>query len=367
MLKVDNLAKSFASPRGPVRVIDGVGFTIPGGASYALLGPSGCGKTTTLRCVAGLEHPDRGRITVGDTVVCDPEAGIFVPPHDRPIGMVFQSYAVWPHLDVFANVSYPLTVERPRLSREAIRTRTMDALALVGLAALADRPATRLSGGQQQRVALARAVVRNPKLLLLDEPLSNLDARLREDTRNELSETVRKIGATALYVTHDQVEAFTLAERLGVMSNGALVQEGSPEEIYRRPASPFIANFIGGAVTLDLVVDGPTASGSRLVLPDRVGSIDVPSAHAPGSAVQLAVRPENVRLHAEKPVGGSLPGRIGRINFLGSCRECEVVLPGETILKAVVPLSESWTTGEAVFISLSRDVALFEAPDSDAS
>ena len=359
MLTVAKLAKSFASPRGPVRVIDDVGFTIPSGASYALLGPSGCGKTTTLRCVAGLEQPDAGRITIADTVVFDVAAGISVPPHERPIGMVFQSYAVWPHLDVFANVSYPLTVAKPRLPRAAIRERTMEALALVGLTALADRPATRLSGGQQQRVAVARAVVRNPKLLLFDEPLSNLDARLREDTRAELAETVRKIGATALYVTHDQVEAFTLAERLGVMSGGAIVQEGSPEEVYARPVSPFVASFIGGAVTLDLVVEDTTPLGSRLAVPGKPDGIVVPTRHGAGTRVQLVVRPERIRIHAARPPGDGLPGRVSRIHFLGASREYEIALADGQIVKAAVPASEIWTVGSDVFLTFS-DATAFE-------
>ncbi len=181
MLSVTGLTKSFATPDGPARVVDKVGFTVAEGECYALLGPSGCGKTTTLRCIAGLEPIDAGTIAIGGKVVSDPARGIFVPTHERAIGMVFQSYAIWPHFDVFVNVAYPLQVQRPRLGRQEIEARVMQVLALVGMADMARRPATRLSGGQQQRVALARAIVRRPALLLLDEPLSNLDARLREE------------------------------------------------------------------------------------------------------------------------------------------------------------------------------------------
>ena len=211
-------------------MIDGISFTIPEGLCYALLGPSGCGKTTTLRCVAGLETASSGRIEIAGTVVSDPGVGLFVPVHERPIGMVFQSYAIWPHLDVFENVAYPLRVRRRRVPRAEIEERVADVLALVGMAAMARRPATQLSGGQQQRVALARALVRQPALLLLDEPLSNLDARLRVNMRNELSELVARVGVTALYVTHDQAEAFALADRIAVMNAGHIVQEGTPRE-----------------------------------------------------------------------------------------------------------------------------------------
>src|SRR4051812_41851680 len=198
MLLVANLIKSFALPTGEMRAIDDVSFTVPEGHCYALLGPSGCGKTTTLRCVAGLEHANTGVISIAGEVVSDPAQGKFIPVHDRSIGMVFQSYAIWPHLSVFENVAYPLRVRRPRVAKDEIRTRVMEALALVGMSDMAERSATQLSGGQQQRVALARAVVRRPALLLLDEPLSNLDARLREQMRDELSEMIDRIGITAL-------------------------------------------------------------------------------------------------------------------------------------------------------------------------
>src|SRR5512145_472133 len=215
MLKVANLVKTFPGHDGPVTAIDGISFAIPDGLCYALLGPSGCGKTTTLRCVAGLETVSSGRIEIGGTVVSDAEAGIFVPVHERPIGMVFQSYAIWPHLDVFENVAYPLRVQRPRVARTEIEARVADVLALVGMSAMARRPATQLSGGQQQRVALARALVRRPALLLLDEPLSNLDAKLREEMRVELKEVSRAVGITTFFVTHDQTEALALSDSIG--------------------------------------------------------------------------------------------------------------------------------------------------------
>src|SRR5574337_237641 len=250
MLSVRGLRKTFGAPPGGAKVIDGVDFEIARGHCYALLGPSGCGKTTTLRCIAGLEHADEGVIAIGGRIVCDPQRGVFVPVHDRPIGMVFQSYAIWPHLDVFENVAYPLRVARPRIARAEIEQRVMEVLALVGMQERLRQSATLLSGGQQQRVALARAVVRRPELLLLDEPLSNLDARLRDSMRRELAAMIAEIGITALFVTHDQAEAFALADRVGVMDRGRIVQEGAPREIYARPRSSFIASFIGAANVL---------------------------------------------------------------------------------------------------------------------
>ena len=250
MLTVTDLDKSFATPDGPAKVVDKVGFSVVEAECYALLGPSGCGKTTTLRCIAGLEQIDAGVIAIGDRVVSDPARKIFVPTHQRAIGMVFQSYAIWPHFDVFVNVAYPLQVQRPRLGRREIEARVMEVLGLVGMAEMARRPATRLSGGQQQRVALARAIVRRPALLLLDEPLSNLDARLREGMRKELSDLIARIGITALLVTHDQAEAFAMAHRLAIMNQGRVVQEGTPRDIYARPRDAFIARFLGAANVL---------------------------------------------------------------------------------------------------------------------
>ena len=207
MLTVRGLTKTYATADGSFQALKGIDFDIPAGGFYTLLGESGCGKSTTLRCVAGLEEPDGGSIAIGGEVVTDTARGIQVPAFERDIGLVFQSYAIWPHMDVFANVAYPLKVQRPRLAAAEIKARVMDALRLVGMEDFAGRQATKLSGGQQQRVAFARALVRRPKLLLLDEPLSNLDAKLREQMRFELQELISRTGVTTLYVTHDQSEA----------------------------------------------------------------------------------------------------------------------------------------------------------------
>jgi len=202
MLTVRGLTKTYATADGSFQALKGIDFDVPQGGFYTLLGESGCGKSTTLRCVAGLEEPDGGSISIGGHVVADVERGAHVPTFERDIGLVFQSYAIWPHMDVFANVAYPLRVQRPRLAAADIKARVMDALRLVGMESYATRPATKLSGGQQQRLALARALVMEPQLLLLDEPLSNLDAKLRDDMRTELKRLQRELNLTTIYVTH---------------------------------------------------------------------------------------------------------------------------------------------------------------------
>ena len=239
-LEVTDLRKQFAIGRP---AIDGVSFSVPAGEIVVLLGPSGCGKTTTLRCVAGLEHPTSGEISIAGRVVSSPERGILVPPRLRELGMVFQSYAVWPHMTVRQNVVYPL--KHRKISRAESDRKVDEVLALVGLSEYADRPVVALSGGQMQRVALARSIVYRPQLLLLDEPLSNLDAKLRLRLRDDLRVILKQTGMTALYVTHDQAEAVVLGDRIGVMRDGKLLQMGTPDEIYNRPADLFVANFTG--------------------------------------------------------------------------------------------------------------------------
>src|ERR1700712_3911016 len=239
-LDVRNLRKQFAVGRP---AIDGVSFAVPAGEIVVLLGPSGCGKTTTLRCVAGLEHPTAGSISIAGKVVSAPLRGIAVAPRHRDLGMVFQSYAVWPHMTVRQNVVYPL--KHRKLGRGDANARVDEVLELVGLSEYAERPVVSLSGGQMQRVALARSIVYRPQLLLLDEPLSNLDAKLRLRLRDDLRVILKQTGMTALYVTHDQAEAVVLGDRSGVMRNGKLLQMDTPDEIYNRPADLFVANFTG--------------------------------------------------------------------------------------------------------------------------
>ena len=274
--------------------------------SWCCSGPSGCGKTTTLRCVAGLEYSTSGRISIGGRLVSSPADGVQVPARLRNIGMVFQSYAVWPHMTVRQNVAYPL--RHRRIPRTEIERKTGDVLALVGLSEFADRSVVSLSGGQMQRVALARSLVYEPQLLLLDEPLSNLDAQLRLRLRDDLRRIIKQAGVTAVYVTHDQAEAVVLGDRIGVMRDGKLLQLATPDEIYNRPADLFVANFTGASSLIAgrvLERNGEfgivEAGGHRLtaMMPANVKS---------GEAVKIAVRPENVRLgtHGEtEPTIGS--------------------------------------------------------------
>src|SRR3954470_2824006 len=247
MLKVENLAKRYETGAGqPAGGVMGASFEAKPGEIFTLLGPSGCGKTTTLRCIAGLELPDDGVISLAGAEIFHAGRGKVVPMYDRDIGMVFQSYAIWPHMTVFQNAAYPLRFARsPRLSRSEIAARVERVLETVGLSRYSTRSATQLSGGQQQRLALARALVRAPKLLLLDEPLSNLDAQLREQMRAELKRIQLESGVTTIYVTHDQAEAMAISDRIAVLNQGRIVQAGTPSEIYETPNCEFVADFIG--------------------------------------------------------------------------------------------------------------------------
>ena len=302
MLTVRDLVKTFAprsrSEASPVAAVDGVSVDVRAGEFFTLLGPSGCGKTTTLRCIAGLERPDSGDVVVGDRVLFSSHRGIDVPAHERRLGVVFQSYALWPHMNVFDTAAFPLVVARGRrLGRREVRERVQRVLAVVKLQHLADRPATDLSGGEQQRLALARALVLEPPVLLMDEPLSNLDARLREDMRFELKRLQRELGFTVLYVTHDQQEALTLSNVVAVMNCGRIEQVGRTREIYGRPASRFVADFIGVGNLIDGVVSRRD-SDRTYVVATPAGRLEVVSAgdFATGASVVVAVRPEDVEL-----------------------------------------------------------------------
>jgi iron(III) transport system ATP-binding protein len=369
MLTVKGLSKSFPTVEGAVRAVDGVAFCVAPGQCYALLGPSGCGKTTILRCVAGLERADEGSIAIGGRVVSDEDS--FVPVHERSIGMVFQSYAIWPHLDVFDNVAYPLEVERPRVARAEIEKRVGDVLALVGLQTMARRPATRLSGGQQQRVALARAIVRRPSLLLLDEPLSNLDARLRDSMRRELSTLIRQIGVTALFVTHDQVEALSLADRVAVMHQGRIVQEGAPADIYQRPKSLFVARFLGAANVLAGRVEGRDCQGRvRIALDGGGHRLTLVAQHRPGARVDVVLRPEDLMLSALAPADerNAISGRIVALAFQGSSVEYEVDVGGGALLRVLARPQADLSRGTPVWIGIdARRVAIFDRAEGSVA
>ncbi len=370
MLKVTGLSKTFTTQEGDAKVVDDVSFEVSEAQCYVLLGPSGCGKTTTLRCVAGLEHAESGRIEIAGQVVSDTARGIFVPVHERSIGMVFQSYAIWPHFDVLENVAYPLRVQRPRLGEEEIETRVMDVLTLVGMESMARRPATRLSGGQQQRVALARAVVRKPAILLLDEPLSNLDARLRDNMRKELADLIARIRITALLVTHDQIEAFSLAHRIAVMNHGRIVQEGLPREIYGRPKDPFVARFLGAANILSGRIES-RPGGSRTLLLDGSGQrIAVETDYRPGDRVELVLHPESMVISQNPlpPEGDVITGKLKSLVFLGGIVEYLVDLGASSTLRVLARSNVEIAVGAPVWIGIGPGQrAVFRLETSDIS
>jgi iron(III) transport system ATP-binding protein len=322
-LEVQGLIKWF----GADRAVDDISFSIPKGNFLTLLGPSGCGKTTTLMSIAGLHRIDAGRIRVGEVTYTSPADGIFMPPEKRDIGMVFQSYAIWPHMTVTQNVAYPLEIRK--LVQAEIDDRVADVLRLVGLTDMADKLATQLSGGQQQRAALARAIVSRPRLLLFDEPLSNLDLKLREQMRVELKRIQNEVGITSIYVTHDQAEALVMSDEIIVMSKGHIEQKGGPHEIYTRPSNGYVSNFIGVANLLDARVVEVTAPGrgeveitegeERVRLPCNLGD-----GIAEGAEAILSVRPENVEASRENGGGACLEGEVLQVIFLGNCVDCRV-------------------------------------------
>ncbi|RDJ19915.1 ABC transporter ATP-binding protein [Bosea caraganae] len=353
MLKVKSLHKTYQGPDGSFHAVRGVSFEIPQGGFFTLLGPSGCGKTTTLRCIAGLEDADGGSITIGEQLVADPTNGVHMPAFRRNIGMVFQSYAIWPHMDVFSNVAYPLRVARPRPSHDEIETSVMEALKLVGMESLAKRSATKLSGGQQQRIAFARALVRQPQLLLLDEPLSNLDAKLREQMRFELQELVARTGVTTLYVTHDQAEALAMSDQVAVMSGGQIVQSGDPRAVYERPQDAQVADFLGIANFMPGRISALGDSKSLSVkLDGSIGVLRLPdlNSFAPETAVRVVFRPEDVVMRTAA-ADDTVEGRIERINFQGTVSECHV-RAGETLVRMLIHPSVRVQRGDQIWLAV---------------
>jgi iron(III) transport system ATP-binding protein len=322
MLDVQNLIKQF-SVRGTaaVKAIDDVSFTIEQGEFFTLLGPSGCGKTTTLRCVAGLERPQSGKILLRGRTVFDATERVFVVPNQRNIGMVFQSYAIWPHLTVFNNVGFPLKAAGQR-NLKSLRDKVARALDLVGLSGFEDRSAIQLSGGQQQRVALARALVKEPDLLLLDEPLSNLDTKLRERMRAELKRLQRELGITTLYVTHDQMEGILLSDKIAVINGGRILQLGRPDDVYERPSSQFVADFMGSTNLLRGILRKEVHAAALEVVETDLGPIlcSFAAGLASGSRVVISVRPENIKIAKESAPDENniLEGKVKeRIHYLG--------------------------------------------------
>jgi iron(III) transport system ATP-binding protein len=371
MLAVESLSAQYEQAGGsPVQAVREASLTIPEGRFFTLLGPSGSGKTTLLRSIAGLEHPTRGEVVAGDTVVYSSARGVFVPPGRRGFGMVFQSYAIWPHMNVFGNVAFPLRFGRERVARAEVERRVLEVLAALQLAHLRERAATDLSGGQQQRLALARALVMKPRLLLLDEPLSNLDARLREQMRFELKRLQRELRITTLYVTHDQSEALALSHRVGVMNEGRLEQIGTPREIYERPANRFVAGFIGSANFLPGTVAAADPAGGRCIVHTALGALqaNAPARAAVGQAVVLSVRPEDVAISEQPLAGGNVcRGRVHAKNFLGEATDFRIDVDG-CILQARAHPSLRTRLGQPLWARLDPDkCVVMSEPDSSAA
>ena len=351
MITATHLTKIFHDGSREVKAVDAVSFVVPAGKLFTLLGPSGCGKTTTLRCIAGLETPTGGEIAIGQRVVFGDKPRMSVPPNKRNIGMVFQSYAIWPHMTVFQNVYYPLRSKR--FSRSEAKERARNALELVGLAELADRPAPKLSGGQQQRVALARALAGNPEVLLLDEPLSNLDAKLREEMRAGIRSLQKRTRITSLYVTHDQIEALTISDEIAVMNAGKIVEIGRPQDIYLHPKTRFAANFIG----MTNIIPGQKKEDNEgmCVVQAPFGEIACrANENASGSGkVLVLVRPESIRLSSSAPVGqkNTWPGELTEKTFLGDFLDCEVSCNGFTWRAKIDPYTDL-AEGAKVLVSV---------------
>jgi iron(III) transport system ATP-binding protein len=361
VLSVKSLHTEYAGANGQVvKAAQDVSFEVPDGELFTLLGPSGCGKTTTLRSIAGLERPRIGDIEVDGRVVFSSASGVFVAPNRRNFGMVFQSYAIWPHMNVFKNVAFPLEVRKARPSRRQIEDKVMRVLSAVQLAELAERDATKLSGGQQQRLALARALVMEPQLLLLDEPLSNLDAKLREKMRFELKRMQRELGLTTVYVTHDQGEALALSHEIAVMSEGQIVQIGSPRDIYERPCNRFVADFVGNTNFIDGTMVSAAAGNGRCRVATPLGELNVHCVEnlTQGAPVVISVRPEDVELSESPPTPADddnlCHGTVNAKVFLGDYLDFQVKV-GEAVLLARVHPSLRTPTGDPIHVRMRAE------------
>jgi iron(III) transport system ATP-binding protein len=353
MIRIARLNKSFPGKAGAVQALNDVDLSVAAGEFFVLLGPSGSGKTTLLRCVAGLERPDSGEIALGARVAFSSQRRLFIPAEEREIGMVFQSYAIWPHLTVFDNVALPLTQGRRKPPKTEVRERVTEALRLVEMEDYADRPAPLLSGGQQQRVALARALAVNPQLLLMDEPLSNLDARLREEVRVKMKALVGALGITVLYVTHDQVEAMVLADRIAVMAQGRILQSGAPGELYRAPVDPRVAEFFGAMNWLG----GEVVDGGRVKT--EIGTFELNSHHQRSGRVVLGIRPEDVRIGiASTHEANEMTGEISSAAFLGDQFGYEIRVQGKLLLARTMSDSDALKGKVFVYFPRAR-IALF--------
>ena len=358
MLAVKGLCTEYIGEHGQaIRAAHEVAFDVPQGKLFTLLGPSGCGKTTTLRSIAGLERPRVGEIAIGGDAVYSSARGIFVPPNQRGLGMVFQSYAIWPHMTVYENAAFPLRVGRRKFARRQIDERVMRVLATVDLAEMAQREATKLSGGQQQRLALARALVMEPRVLLLDEPLSNLDAKLRERMRFELKRLQRELGITTVYVTHDQSEALALSHAIAVMNRGQIEQIGTPRDVYERPVNQFVADFVGTTNFLEATVSGDDGAAGYYRVRCELGELKAHAHEAlrPADKVVLSVRPEDIHLSESRPEGENVwQGTVDQKVFLGETADWQVAI-GERRLQSRVHPSLRTRVGEPIYVRIDPE------------
>jgi iron(III) transport system ATP-binding protein len=355
-VRVSNLLKRY----GDIVAVDDLSMDFEKGTLTTLLGPSGCGKTTTLRCIAGFEKPDKGEVSIDDVSVFS--QGINVPPEKRKVGMVFQSYAIWPHMTVFDNIAFPLKIRHK--PKQEIDRKVKDVMDLVRLSGLSDRPATQVSGGQQQRIALARALVFDPEVLLLDEPLSNLDTSLRDIVRVEVRQIQRSLGITTIFVTHDQVEALSISDKVVVLNAGKIMAVGTPKEIYTRPPNEFTATFVGKANNLPGMITSmpgmPTArSGESLVIVETKfgkmrchlhGAVHVKE----GDKALVTIKPENVVVSADgahSQEANTFSGRVEFSSYLGAFTEVIVSIGGETVRILKNSEDANFEKGQAVFVA----------------
>ena len=373
MLRVSHLSKAYGKGTDNIRAVRDVSFEVHLGEVFTLLGPSGCRKSMILRCIAGLEVPDEGEIVVKDSVIFNSTTHVNMPIVKREVGMVFQSYALWPHMTAFQNVAFPLRQGRDRVGKNQVREKVMSALQLVQMGGMAERPVPFLSGCQQQRVALARALVYEPELLPLDEPLSNLDAKLRLQMRSELVALVRRLQITTLYVTHDQEEALVISGRIAVLENGRLIQVGKSREIYKSPLNTYVGGFVGsmnflkGTVEEDRGGEGVRIScafGSLVCHGESVGGETFKS----GDKVWVSIRPEHLIVRTERRDGrsNSFLGKINRVEYMGS-RLQRVLEVGKEQLHAEVGDEDAFVESEAVEVELppARLRILQYSPDQD--
>jgi iron(III) transport system ATP-binding protein len=353
MIRIAGIRKEFPGKRGPFRALADLDLEVAAKEFFVLLGPSGSGKTTLLRCVAGIESPDRGEIYLDDRLIFSASRNINVRPEERGLGMVFQSYAVWPHMTVYQNVALPLTHGARRIPRAKVRDRVMETLALVQMEDFADRPVPLLSGGQQQRVALARALAVQPVVLLMDEPLSNLDARLREEVRSQIKEVTNSVGVTVLYVTHDQTEAAALADRIAVMSEGRILQIAGPDELYRRPADPAVAEFLGRMNWLQGTIRDTDRIETEIgVLEAKTGGLRGP--------VRIGLRPADIAIsRTASGRSNEFEGHVSEEVFLGEQVQLRVSLQqGRSIDVKLSNQFRDRLTGKSVYFRCAADDVL---------